>query len=80
LQFRNAGAAAAQKHAGPQIIHRSGLVEVLADELENFLEPQRHDAAQMFEVMVLMGKPSSLASAMVWPLMVSSAKAAPCSI
>src|SRR5882757_1146479 len=35
----NARPAAAQKYARPQIIQRAGLLKILSDELENFLQP-----------------------------------------
>ena len=48
--LRDVRPAAAEKHPGAQVIQRPGLLQVLADELENLLQPQRHDAAQVFEV------------------------------
>ena len=47
---RDARAAAAEKNARAQIIEQPGLLQILRDELEDFLQPQRHDALQMLEV------------------------------
>ena len=47
---RDARAAAAEKNTRAQIIEEPGLLQILRDELEDFLEPQRHDAAQMLDV------------------------------
>ena len=43
-------ATAAKKNPGAQIIGQPGLLQILRDQLEDFLEPQRHDAAQMFDI------------------------------
>ena len=48
--LRDARSATAKEHPRAQVIQRPGLLEVLADELENLLQPQRHDPAQMLEV------------------------------
>ncbi len=48
--MRHARTATAQKNAGAQIIGQSGLLQILRDQLENFLKPQRHDVAQMLDI------------------------------
>ena len=47
---RNARAAAAEKNARAQIIIQPGLFQILRDQLEDFLQPQRHDALEMLDV------------------------------
>ena len=42
---RNASAAAAEVNARTQIIRQSGLFQILADEVENLFDAQRHDLA-----------------------------------
>src|SRR5258706_14893641 len=46
----NASAASTKKSAGPQIIESLSLDKVVLNELENLLQSQRHDPAQMFQV------------------------------
>ena len=48
--LRNPRTAAAEKNARAQIIEQPGLLQILRHQLENFLQPQRHDALQMFDV------------------------------
>src|ERR1044071_4996580 len=50
LDAGNAGAAAAEEDSGAEIIEQTGLADLLGDELEDFLQAQGHDAAQVFEV------------------------------
>ena len=45
-----ARAAAAEKNARAQIIIQPGLFQILRDQLEDFLQPQRHDALEMLDV------------------------------
>ena len=39
-----------RKTPGAQIIEQPGLLQILRDQLENLLQPQRHDALQMLDV------------------------------
>ena len=48
--LRHARAATAQKNTAAQVIEQSRLLQILRNQLEDFLQPQRHDAAQVFNV------------------------------
>src|ERR1017187_6615620 len=52
-EARHARAAAAEENPGAQIIGEAGLLQFMRDELENFLQPQRHDALEMLVVEAL---------------------------
>ena len=50
LDARNARAAAADEHARPHVIKQAEPGQFRLDELQRFLQAQRHDTAQVFEV------------------------------
>ena len=47
---RHARGAAAEENPGAQIVGETGRLQILRDELENLLQPQRHDALKMPDV------------------------------
>ena len=50
LDAGNARPASANKNPGPQAVQQSQLGQFRFDQLEGFLQAQRHDAAEVFEV------------------------------
>ena len=57
LEMRDAGAAAAEKHAGAQALQPAQMGDFALDQLENLLQAQGGDAVEMFQIDGLEGQP-----------------------